>query len=291
MVRVIIAAALLGSAHAAAPPDDADTTEFLRRQGEMAATEHFVTVDPNIRFVACALPQEDAPGVQFLCYAISPDDRVHIAWARLNDDGGIDVTPATGANAPPPPTTAPPNPNIGSYSGTGNQTVQVDPINGPTVISVVHDGAGPFSVQPQQGGVPVGTQVFSVTGRWEGRYLVGLGGTISAFAITADGVWTLTVQRRTAATPLDPGSGASGSGPDVLAFNATEQQVWAATADRQLRVTAITAAGPAVIVDGPAPLSGEMTVPAGPGFLTIGTAGPWSIKPPAATGPPTTSSP
>ena len=48
------------------------------------------------------------------------------------------------------------------------------------------------------------------TGAWSGRYLVGLGGTISGFAITADGDWTLTVEQRSSALFLDAAAGVSG---------------------------------------------------------------------------------
>ena len=98
------------------------------------------------------------------------------------------------------------------------RSVQVDPISGPTIVGVTHAGDGPFSVQPQQGGVPAGPPFATVEGPWSGRYLVGLGGTISGFAVTADGDWTLAVEQRNGALTFDPTAGVTGENPDVVAY-------------------------------------------------------------------------
>ena len=66
-----------------------------------------------------------------------------------------------------------------------------------------------------------------MTGAWSGRYLVGLGGTISSFAITADGDWTLTVEARSSALAFDAPSGVSGQSPDVIGYD--DAAAWSAT--------------------------------------------------------------
>ena len=123
--------------------------------------------------------------------------------------------------------------------------VQVDPIAGPTIVAVTHDGGGAFAVQPQQGGVPVGTPLASVTGAWSGRYLLGLGGTISGFAITADGDWTLTVEQRSTALTFDPTTGATGENADVVAYD--DAAPWTATVAYEgsgpIAVRAVTLSG------------------------------------------------
>lgn len=290
-VAIGVAVAAPAVASATVPPDDGDTTDFLRRQGEELATEHFLSVDPSVTSVACAAPAEDAPGVQFLCYGINADGTVQTAWATLNDLGGIDITPAAGAT-PPAPTTSAPNPTIGTYEGTGSQIVQVDPITGPTIVAVSHDGTGAFSVQPQQGGVPAGAPLFAeVTGAWSGRYLVGLGGTISAFAVTADGNWTLRVQQRSSAVAYDPAAGVSGDGPNVASYG--EAAAGAVTVTYEgpgpIVIRAVNVSGPQDLVNEAGAFTGEITLPSGPGFVTVDAPGPWSIKPPASA--PATSTP
>ena len=122
-------------------------------------------------------------------------------------------------------------------------------------------------MQPQQGGVPAGPPAVSATGPWSGRYLVGLGGTISGFAVTADGTWTLRVQQRTSALTIDPATGVSGEGPDVVAY--AEAAAWAATVDYDgpgpIVVRSVTVTGSQELVNEAGGFSGEVEVPAGPG--------------------------
>jgi hypothetical protein len=294
VIAVAIAAAVASTwipaaiAAATLPPDDDGNTDFLRRQGDAAAMEFFVTVDPSVTSVACTAPADDVAGVQFLCYGINADGTVQTAWASLNDDGGIDVVPAAGATAPTVATTSAPRPTVATYEGTGSQTVQVDPITGPTIIAVRHDGTGTFSVQPQQGGVPAGAPLFAeVTGAWSGRYLVGLGGTISAFAVTADGDWTLRVQQRSSAIAFEPAAGVAGDRPEVVNYGEDVAGTVAVTYDGSgpIVIRAVTVSGPQDLVNEAGPFSGDVTLPAGPGFITVDASGAWSITPPAGATP------
>ena len=75
--------------------------------------------------------------------------------------------------------------------------------------------------------MPAGAPFAAVTGPWEGRYLVGLGGTISGFAITADGDWTLTIEQRSSAMSFDAASGVDGENADVIAYD--DAAAWGAT--------------------------------------------------------------
>ena len=178
-----------------------------------AAAEFFATDEGGATHIACESPPADSAGVTFFCYGVNTGGATLVALATINDYGTAElsaVVPGAAATTTAPTTTSP---ILSSAQGTGSQVVQVDPIAGPAIVAVTHDGAGAFEVQPQQGGVPVGAPMVSVTGAWTGRYLAGLGGTVSAFAVTADGDWTLTVQRRETALAFDETAGVPGRTP------------------------------------------------------------------------------
>ena len=172
---------------------------------------------------------------------------------------------------------------ISSAQGSGSQVLLVDPISGPTIVAVTHAGDGAFSVQPQQGGVPVGDPFANVEGPAVGRYLVGLGGTISGFAITADGDWTLAVEQRSSALTFDPAAGVTGENPDVVAYGDAAPRTAEVVYDGSgpIVVSAVTASGTQRLVDEPGPFSGPIEVPAGTGFVTVDAPGTWSLRPAA----------
>jgi hypothetical protein len=178
-----------------------------------------------------------------------------------------------------------------TYSGEGAAARPVDPITAPTIVRVSHGGTGEFSVQPQHGGVDVGGPLLTTTGAADGRYLVGLGGTISAFAITADGPWTLELHAISSAVPLAPGAPATGDTPDVVAYGSAEagSATVEYTGDGPIVVRAVTSAGPSVVVDEAGAFGGDVTLPAGPGQLLVDAVGPWTISFPASE--PTTAAP
>lgn len=278
------------------PQSDDGATDFIHKQAEVAAATYFSAIDPGVTQVACGRPAVDTPGEQFLCYAYSAEGQVLVAQVTI-DDYGVPIFADFGGGGPvaptAPPTTAP-SQTLASFQGTGSAVQTIDPITATTIIHVTHDGAGAFSVEPQQGGVPVGEPLFVGTGAWDGRYLVGLGGTISALAITADGNWTVAIQTIASARLLSASEPAvSMSIPDVVSFadSADLPVTIEYTGTGPIVVRAVTGAGAAVLVDEPAAFSGEVTLPAGPGFVTVEAFGSWSISfvPPAAAS--TTSAP
>ena len=99
-----------------------------------------------------------------------------------------------------------------------------------------------------------------------GRYLVGLGGTISGFAITADGDWTLAVEQRSSALTFDPAAGVTGENPDVVAYGDAAPRTAEVVYDGSgpIVVSAVTASGTQRLVNQPGPFSGPIEVPAGP---------------------------
>lgn len=282
MRRIVLAPALVGFAVATVPPDDGAGIAIVREQAETAAAAFFVTADEGgATHIACETPSADSAGVTFYCYGVTTGGATLVALATINDYGTAElsaVVPGAAATTTAPTTTSP---IISAAQGTGSQVVQVDPIAGPVIVAVTHDGAGAFEVQPQQGGVPVGAPMVSVTGPWTGRYLAGLGGTISAFAVTADGGWTLTVQRRETALAFDEAAGVSGENPDVVAYD--DSAAWTATVTYEgngpITLTAVTVSGSQELVNQAGPFSGDIEVPAGPGFVTVDAPGPWSLQP------------
>lgn len=263
---------------ATTPPDEAPT-DFVRRLAEVEATAHFVALDPGVTNVACAPPTVDAAGGQMNCYGTNADGAVLTALATINDDGGIDVASAPGGPAAPTVPSTVPNSTLASLAGTGADVRTVDPITAPTIVAVTHDGSGPFSVQPQQGGVSAGEPLLAVTGAWTGRYLVGLGGTLSSFAVTADGNWTIEIQPIDSALSLTPQTSVSGAASDVVRSADTEAVPVTIdyTGSGPIVVSAISGSGAEVLVDEAGAFAGQVTLPAGPGYVTVDAAGPWTI--------------
>lgn len=263
------------------PPPDDGATDFIHKQAEAAAATYFSAIDPGVSQVACGRPAVDTPGEQFLCYAYSAEGQVLVAQVTI-DDYGVPILADFGGGGPVvpsvPPTSAP-SQTLASFQGTGSAVQLIDPITTTTIINVTHDGAGAFSVQPQQGGVPAGEPLFSATGPWQGRYVAGLGGTISALAVTADGNWTIDIQTGASALILGPAAPTSAETSDVVSYSdaADVPVTFEYTGAGPIVVRAITAAGPAVLVDEPGAFTGEITLPSGPGLVTIDAAGSWSI--------------
>ena len=219
--------------HGAARGDGAGVA-IVRLQAETAAAEFFATGgEGGASHVACETPSADTPGVVFYCYGVNGAGAPLVAQATINDYGTVEITALdSGSTAT---TTAPTttSPVLSAAQGSGSQVVQVNPVSGPAIVAVTHDGAGAFAVQPQQGGVPLGGPLVSVTGGWSGRYLVGLGGTITAFDVVADGDWTLTVQQRGTALVFDAVAGVAGENPDVVAYSDAAAVVTVARLRRQ----------------------------------------------------------
>jgi hypothetical protein len=290
VILVLVAGAALALAGtrvwATVPPDEGGGVAIVRAQAEAAAAAYFATaVEGGASHVACETPSADAAGVVFYCFGVDGAGAPLVAQATINDYGTADISAlrSTPTATTAPTTTA--SPVVDAAQGTGSQVVQVDPIAGPTIVAVTHDGGGAFAVQPQQGGVPVGTPLASVTGAWSGRYLLGLGGTISGFAITADGDWTLTVEQRSTALTFDPTTGATGENADVVAYD--DAAPWTATVAYEgsgpIAVRAVTLSGAQELVNQAGPFTGDIEVPAGPGFVTIEAPGSWTLQPPAST--------
>jgi hypothetical protein len=295
LLLTAVPAAMLPATVAVAtlPPDEpgGDGVAIVREQAEAAAVEFFAGVAGEVSHVTCELPAEDAPGVVFYCFAVDGNGTPLVAQATVNDYGTAELAAAAAATPATTAASTTTSPILDSAQGTGGQVVQVSPINEPTIVAVTHDGAGEFAVQPQQGGVAVGTPLATVTGPWSGRYLVGLGGTISAFAVTADGAWTLTVLPRSMALAFDPAAGVDGQNADVVAY--ADDAAWDVRVvyegSGQLVVRASTVAGTSALIEQPGPFTGDAEVPAGPGFLSVEAAGAWTLRAPAA--PPTSAAP
>ena len=269
---------------ATVPPDDTSGVSIVRAQAEAAATEFFATAaEGAASHVACETPSADAAGVVFYCFGVDNSGAPVVAQATINDYGTAELATAGSGATTTTATTTTTSPVLDSAQGSGSQLVQVDPITGPMILVVTHDGAGALAVQPQQGGVPSGAPFASVTGPWSGRYLVGLGGTISSFAITADGDWTLTVQQRGSALSLDEATGVTGVNADVVAYDDTAP--WTATVSYEgsgpIVVRAATLSGVEELLNQAGPFTGDVEVPAGPGFITVEAAGRWELRPPA----------
>ena len=150
------------------------------------------------------------------------------------------------------------------YTGTGSQTVPVDPVPSLMVAAITVSGSGPVTVQPVHASAPVGPPIVG-TAPLEGRYLIGSAGLFSSLAVTATGDWTIRIQRPSSAIVLGPGAPASGVQPDVVSY--TEAVPTALVLDAPtaaaITVSALSAAGPVSVLEQPGPYSGPITVPDG----------------------------
>ena len=222
------------------------------------------------------------PASSFYCFGVDSAGAPLVAQATINDYGTADFAAVgSGPTATTAPTTTT-SPVVGSAQGSGSQVVQVDPITGPTIVAVTHDGAGEFAVQPQQGGVPAGAPVVSATGPWSGRYLVGpRRDDLRLRRHRRRRPGRSRVQQRSSALTFDPATGVSGENPDVVAYD--EAAPWAATVGYDgpgpIVVRSVTVSGSQELVNQAGPFSGDIEVPAGPGFVTVDAVGAWSLQP------------
>lgn len=266
------------------PTTTAIDTSFLRGEAE----SQFLAANGGATQVACAVPPADEPGVLFNCYAVGADGAVIAAVATMNDDGGIEFTAIDAASAGSGSDAGTAAPAVAS--GTGSDVVAVSPATGPSIVSVTHDGAGDFSVQPQNAGAPIGEPFAVATGAVSGEYLVVFTSPVSDFAVTADGAWTVDVAAASSAPPFAADAPTTGDAPVVLAT--PDAGDLSASVDYQgsgrIVVSTFTAAGLQILVDETGPFVGDVTVPAGPGYLGIDAVGPWTIAPAGATEPPST---
>ena len=294
-VGLAATALVVGTAPAAAtpvPPDDTSGTAFLRATGEQAAAEWFAANVPGgVTQVACARPPADEGGVQFLCYAVDAAGAVVVARATVNDYGTPELAAVAAGAATATTVAVVDSATTAVYTGTGSQTVPVDPVPSLMLAAITVSGSGPVSVQPVHASAPVGPSIVG-TAPLQGRYLIGSAGLFSSLTVTADGDWTIRIQRPSSAIALGLGTPASGVQPDVVSY--TEAVPTALVLDAPtaaaITVSALSAAGPVTVLEQPGPYSGPITVPDGPGFLAVDIAGPWTISAAAAT-PTTTSSP
>ena len=273
VAAVVVTAGLTGAPVAASspvPPPSTDApaapdTSFLRAQAEGALAEAY----PGVTAVACAVPPADEAGARFACYGVDESGAVLHRQATVNDDGGIEFSTP---EAPAPTTTVP-----SSFDGTGSGLIEVPAITGPTLVAVTHAGSGPLTIQPQRGAATVGPPLTTPPGIPAGRYVVGFDGTISAFAVTTDGDWTVAIEPPSNALPLADAP-LSSDRPDVVTYpdTAVFDAVLEVTAAGPYTVTAYTAAGRALLAEDAGPGTAALTLPAGPGLVAIDGAA-WTL--------------
>ena len=156
--------------------------------------------------------------MQFLCYAVDASGNVVVARATVNDYGTPELAPVDGSALPATTLAAADDPTTATYQGTGNATVAIDPVVGITLVAVTTTGSGPFTVQPEQASAPVGPPMLDTTAPVTGRYFAGTAGPFSSFAVTAQGDWTIRIQRLSSALALTATTPVTAVQPDVASY-------------------------------------------------------------------------
>lgn len=266
------------------PTTTAVDTSFLRGEAEA----QFLAANAGATQAACALPPADEPGVLFNCYGVAADGSLIAVVATMNDDGGIEFAPLDAAATDGAASTTTAAPTV--TSGSGSDVVAVTPPTGPSIVTVTHEGAGDFAIQPQNAGAPIGDPFAVATGAVTGDYLVVFTSPVSDFAVTADGAWTIEVAAASTAPPFATDTASSGDSPVVLAVPETGELPIAVDYEGSGRVviSVFTASGRQVVVDETGPYTGEATLPAGPGYVGVDAAGAWTVTPAGAGGPEST---
>jgi hypothetical protein len=257
------------------PTTEAVDTSFLRGEAEA----QFLAANGGATQVACAVPPADEPGVLFNCYGVGGDGSLIAAVATMNDDGGIEFDPLDAATADAGGATTTAAPAV--TSGTGSAVVAVRPPTGPSIVTISHDGAGGFAVQPQNAGAPIGSPFAVATGAVSGDHLVVFTSPVTDFAVTADGAWTIEVAAASTAAPFPVDMTTTGEAPVVLALPdggelpvSVEYQ-----GSGPIVISTFTAAGLQVVLDEAGPFTGEAVLPSGPGYVGIDAIGPWTVRP------------
>ena len=215
-VGLAATAFVVGTTPAAAtpvPPDDTSGTAFLRATSEQAAAEWFAANVPGgVTQVACAHPPADEGGVQFLCYAVDAAGAVVVARVTVDDYGTPELAAVAAGAATATTVAVVDSATTAVYTGTGSQTVPVDPVPSLMLAAITVSGSGPVTVQPVHASAPVGPPIVG-TAPLQGRYLIGSAGPFSSLAVTAAATGRSASSGRRARSPSVPASRRAGCSP------------------------------------------------------------------------------
>jgi hypothetical protein len=191
--------------------------------------------------------------------------------------GGVAPAPT----APAVTTTTTIAPGVASVDGDGRQLVVIPASVGvPAIVHARYAGSGSF-VATGVDGHGADTKVLAVSlGGYDGTFPVGFDDAAVAVRVQAAGPWHLDMADAASAPRL--GTGVSGTGDAVLSYVGPPRRVLLEHPEATRFVLRIYAQDDiTVLADREGPYREEVDLPAGPAFLSVSTAGTWSIRPAA----------
>lgn len=168
------------------------------------------------------------------------------------------------------------------YDGSGDSILQIELPAGPDSIgiaSITHTGSSNFSIWALDENLEQDDLLVNEIGNYTGTVPFNLSTSvrITAFEISADGPWTVTLKDVLTLREIEQGSTATGEGPDALLYNGettigeishqgqSNFAVWSYGQESDLLVNEIGS------------YSGQVRWQSGPALIQISADGPWSV--------------
>ncbi|KQV26664.1 hypothetical protein [Yonghaparkia sp. Root332] len=168
------------------------------------------------------------------------------------------------------------------YSGTGDTILQIELPAGPDSIgiaTIAHSGSSNFAVWSLDGDLNQSDLLVNVIGGYAGTVPFNLSTAerITAFEITADGAWTVTLRDVLSVRELPASATTTGQGDDVLVYfgDATVADL-AHTGESNFAVWSYGASSD-LIVNEIGAYTGQVRWPAGTALVQISADGAWTI--------------
>jgi hypothetical protein len=169
-----------------------------------------------------------------------------------------------------------------AYNGSGDSILQLELPAGPDsvgIASITHSGGSNFSIWSLDENLEQSDLLVNEIGNYSGTvpFSLSSGERITAFEISADGPWTVTLRDILTVREATQGSTTTGDGADVLLYRGATTvasisheggsnfSVWSYGPDTDLLVNEIGS------------YSGEVRWPAGVALIKVGADGTWSI--------------
>lgn len=170
------------------------------------------------------------------------------------------------------------------YSGTGDSILEITLPAGPDSIGIAtltHSGSRNFAVWSLDQNLNQDDLLVNTIGNYSGTVVFNLSTStrITAFEISADGAWTVTLRDVQTVRTLEEGSAATGQGDDVLVyFGDTSIATLEHSGTQNFAIWSYSdTAGDDLLVNEIGSYSGEVRWPSGPALIDISADGPWSI--------------
>jgi hypothetical protein len=175
-----------------------------------------------------------------------------------------------------------PFPDI-EYTGSGDSILQLELPAGPDSIgiaSITHSGSSNFAIWALDENLEQDDLLVNEIGNYSGTVPFNLSTSvrITAFEISADGPWTVTLKDVLTLREIEQGSPATGEGPDALVYKGETTVAQIAHEGASNFSVWSYGQGSDLLVNEIGNYSGQVRWQSGPALIQISADGPWTIQ-------------